>query len=641
MRFCRWENAFISALVFVMAGCGGSRQIDGLVERRAAVLAFSAPPVASFVGKRSEYSITTWPDSYAVTGQAATVYLPRSTPAVQFADMTVNLRIADSVKAISTEQLQSLIELYIAYFNRVPDADGLDYWIGELKGGQSLEQIGASFYQAAIQFSSLTGYSAAMSDSEFVEKVYTNVLGRSPDSDGLKYWSGLLSTGQATRGTLIKSILSSAHSFKGDDTYGYVADLLDNKIKVAVTFAVQQGLSYNDSAESIKNTMASVAKITPQSTDAAISEMRSIDWAFNQKTVLAGARIPVLRSSYENKTAASQALGPQWLPPEVAGGNAAAFADFFQEGTYSLVTHTLEYVPDWSPTKFGHIRFYKRNAEGHWADNTDILLKDTTGCLHPRKAIVADFNGDGKPDVFFACHGFDQDPWPGERQHVLLSQADGTYKNVATAETCYCHSASAVDYSGKGFADILVTDNIIAKTPYFFKNNGDGTFAQDFSRIPASTYRYAATSELIDFNKDGRYDLWFAGDEPGAKTDKTYDACCTLVPTVLIADTDNRFNGTQTVKMPAVPEYGFPLDLVYHNGKVYLLRTNIDGGHTNYGISFYTKAAVQMFDPATNASSIVYSHSGQYSNGIQWVNWIAPQSGAVISMDAVYGIKLD
>jgi hypothetical protein len=41
---------------------------------------------------------------------------------------------------------------------------------------------------------------------------------------------------------------------------------------------------------------------------------------------------------------------------------------------------------------------------GAWVDQTSRLLTDTTGCLHPRKAIVADFNGDDVPDVFIACH---------------------------------------------------------------------------------------------------------------------------------------------------------------------------------------------------------------------------------------------
>lgn len=53
--------------------------------------------------------------------------------------------------------------------------------------------------------------------------------------------------------------------------------------------------------------------------------------------------LAVQPSSYEQKIAAAAALGLQVLPPEVQGGNAVALADFFQDGGWSMVTHSLEY----------------------------------------------------------------------------------------------------------------------------------------------------------------------------------------------------------------------------------------------------------------------------------------------------------
>jgi len=53
-------------------------------------------------------------------------------------------------------------------------------------------------------------------------------------------------------------MLNSAHSFKGDTTsgFGWVADLLDNKITVAHTFAIDMGLGYATANESISHGMA-------------------------------------------------------------------------------------------------------------------------------------------------------------------------------------------------------------------------------------------------------------------------------------------------------------------------------------------------------------------------------------------------
>lgn len=209
------------------------------------------------------------------TSGAAGVDTLSGIESIQFSDLTINTTVAGKASSISAAQLQSIVELYIAYFNRVPDANGLAYWIDQLKGGQTIEQIGTSFYAAAVQFSSLTGYNSAMSNSDFVKLIYQNVLGRSgstapPEAD-VNYWSASIASGKATRGTLIATMLDSTHGFKGDPTWGWVANLLDNKVTVGEQFAVQMGLSYNVSDDSITHGMAIAAAITPTDTHSAVA----------------------------------------------------------------------------------------------------------------------------------------------------------------------------------------------------------------------------------------------------------------------------------------------------------------------------------------------------------------------------------
>jgi len=138
---------------------------------------------------------------------------------LQFSDVTVNLQIGDLAKTISSSDLQKIIELYVAFFNRVPDADGLAYWISKRSEGQSINQIAESFYNAGIDYSSVTGYTKTMSNQAFVNIVYKNVLGRSDggDADGVAYWSDQLATGKATRGSLVSTMLDSAHGLRGCD----------------------------------------------------------------------------------------------------------------------------------------------------------------------------------------------------------------------------------------------------------------------------------------------------------------------------------------------------------------------------------------------------------------------------------------
>lgn len=191
---------------------------------------------------------------------------------IQFQDFTVNPDIHQNAKGLSKADLKSLEDLYVAYFNRVPEADGLNYWISQMKAGMSLNEIGTAFYTAAIQFPELTGYRDGMSSADFVNIIYKNALGRKEgaDPEGLSYWTTQLDSGKESKGSMVNTILSSAHGFKGDATWGWVADLLDNKVIVANQFAVQWGLGYAGSEASITNGMKITQLITATDVSAAL-----------------------------------------------------------------------------------------------------------------------------------------------------------------------------------------------------------------------------------------------------------------------------------------------------------------------------------------------------------------------------------
>jgi uncharacterized protein (DUF1800 family) len=263
------------SLVLGLAACGEHTQEE---PRLSTPKTQAAPPevgnlTATFGGLRSNYTIITGASSYTITdnvGSDGVVNVPLSVSTLVFKDIQINLRIPDQSKLISDQDLASLVELYIAYFNRVPDANGLSYWIDRFRAGMSLDDIGKSFYDAALPYSAQTGYSATMSNGDFVTIVYKNVLGRAtPDPEGFAYWTSSLDSGKETRGTLIRTMLNSAHSFKGRSDYGWVADLLDNKIEVAKEFSVKQGISYNDNTESVIKGMAIAGAITPTDTSVA------------------------------------------------------------------------------------------------------------------------------------------------------------------------------------------------------------------------------------------------------------------------------------------------------------------------------------------------------------------------------------
>ncbi len=92
----------------------------------------------------------------------------------------------------------SVSRLYSAYFLRLPDTSGLDYWVGRVRRGTSL-RAAAQFFSTSGEFKQRYG---RLSDRDFVRLVYRNVLTREPDAAGLSYWVGQLAKG-ASRGSVM------------------------------------------------------------------------------------------------------------------------------------------------------------------------------------------------------------------------------------------------------------------------------------------------------------------------------------------------------------------------------------------------------------------------------------------------------
>ena len=95
--------------------------------------------------------------------------------------------------------------LYVAFFLRLPDAGGAQYWTGQRAAGVSLEAIAAAF-SASTEFVNTYG---SLPDDRFVELVYNNVLTRVPDAQGESYWMAQLTAG-VDRGAMMVGFSESA-----------------------------------------------------------------------------------------------------------------------------------------------------------------------------------------------------------------------------------------------------------------------------------------------------------------------------------------------------------------------------------------------------------------------------------------------
>lgn len=119
--------------------------------------------------------------------------------------------------------LNDVTKLYVATFNRAPDAAGLDYWV--YSSGLTLEQIAQSFFD---QSETQNAYPAGTSNSTFVNTIYNNLFNRDAEPAGLQYWVGELDAGRVSRDTAILAFIGGA---LGDD-----ATILTNKQTVGLSF---------------------------------------------------------------------------------------------------------------------------------------------------------------------------------------------------------------------------------------------------------------------------------------------------------------------------------------------------------------------------------------------------------------------
>jgi Domain of unknown function (DUF4214)/FG-GAP-like repeat len=170
---------------------------------------------------------------------------------LQFSDgLKFDITSFTKTATLAHNSIVGLVELYIASFNRAPDSVGLDYWGGRLSDGMLLQDIAKSFF---VQPETVAAYPSNIPTSDFVTKVYNNVLSRGPDSAGLNYWVGELNNGHVTKDSFLLAIINGAMAPTGSSVD---RQTLANKEVVGEHYAIYQGL--NNSTTWAKDVMSEV-----------------------------------------------------------------------------------------------------------------------------------------------------------------------------------------------------------------------------------------------------------------------------------------------------------------------------------------------------------------------------------------------
>jgi hypothetical protein len=154
--------------------------------------------------------------------------------------------------ALSATDFERFIELYIAYFNRAPDAIGLNFWGTAFANGTSLEEMASLFID---QDETRLTYQNGTTNQEFTTSVYNNVLGREPDQAGFEFWLGALNSEGVGRDQFILAVLDGvkANPAPGASESFITQQLadrayLETKTDIGAYFAVHKGMSNVENA---------------------------------------------------------------------------------------------------------------------------------------------------------------------------------------------------------------------------------------------------------------------------------------------------------------------------------------------------------------------------------------------------------
>ena len=170
------------------------------------------------------------------------------------------------------------------------------------------------------------------------------------------------------------------------------------------------------------------------------------------------------------------------------------------------------------------------NRRAGFADGTSTIFDGAPPRLQwPRKSVIADFNNDGRPDIFVADHGYDGYPGPGFHNTLVLSTPAGKLRDATgqlPPRVRFTHSATAADVDSDGSLDLYIGSiytDVHKEPPELMLNDGTGAFAACSDCLPGLVkdkvfgagmlqdgYTFSA-SQFVDVDNDRDPDLVLAG----------------------------------------------------------------------------------------------------------------------------------
>ncbi len=231
----------------VLSGTASDEIVDGLGGQDRFVLSDSIDGYTLTVSSDGTLSLSDNGRGVAGTDQLTSVETLEFGAGNQwFPEGAIDLDQFTGIASLSAAEITTFVEMYVAYFDRAPDAIGLNYWGTRLSKGMTLEEIAESFF---VQDETVALYPADLDNADLVREAYGNFLERDPDAAGLTYWTEELNAG-FSRGKFMLALINGARD-NTDAEAQIDVQTIEAKADIGLHFAVIHGLTNVDQAAEI------------------------------------------------------------------------------------------------------------------------------------------------------------------------------------------------------------------------------------------------------------------------------------------------------------------------------------------------------------------------------------------------------
>ncbi len=334
---------------------------------------------------------------------------------------------AGQAREVSIEtQIQGL---YIAYFNRAADKNGLDFWRNRAAQASNNTTI---LKELSAGFSNHPTFSATYAhllNRAFVEAIYRNVLGKEGDSNGIDFWTQTLDQGESRSDMVSDFIEASLTTELTTEKFPHLSaselaiaqqrqDLITNKTLVAENFTTLLGLHTN-----IENTshpendpayLASIAILADIN-----EEVSSASEKINYLSSIISASNPIA----EINGTANQG-GNDDLIPDISSGEITTYLNAINQArTVQQNCHSAGIFPAVPPLSWNN-KLYQASYEHSY----DLATSNTFS--HTGSGTASDWTGvtlgrPSSPEDRIEHYNYN---WRGYGENI----AAGTFTNTAT-----------------------------------------------------------------------------------------------------------------------------------------------------------------------------------------------------------------